>query len=72
MRLDSYLVEIGNLGSRGRAKRSITEGYVKVNGRVVTKPRLTLRTQIMLKYREDWINPQVTGNLKRYRKRPAS
>ncbi len=38
MRLDSYLVEIGNLGSRGRAKRSIIEGYVKVNDRVVTKP----------------------------------
>ncbi len=38
MRLDSYLVEIGNLGSRGRAKRSIIEGYVRVNGRVVTKP----------------------------------
>ena len=38
MRLDSYLVEIGNLGSRGRAKRAITEGYVRVNGRVITKP----------------------------------
>jgi 23S rRNA (cytidine1920-2'-O)/16S rRNA (cytidine1409-2'-O)-methyltransferase len=38
MRLDSYLVEIGNLGSRGRAKRSIVEGHVKVNGRVITKP----------------------------------
>ncbi len=38
MRLDSYLVEIGNLGSRGRAKRAILEGYVKVNDRVITKP----------------------------------
>ena len=38
MRLDSYLVEIGNLGSRGRAKRAIIEGYVKVNDRVITKP----------------------------------
>ncbi len=37
MRLDSYLVEIGNLGSRGRAKRAITEGKVKVNGIVITK-----------------------------------
>ncbi len=34
MRLDSYLVEIGDLGSRGRAKRAIAEGYVKVNGTV--------------------------------------
>ena len=38
MRLDSYLVEIGNVGSRGRAKRAIIEGQVKVNGRVIYKP----------------------------------
>ncbi|MCZ7392907.1 MAG: S4 domain-containing protein [Candidatus Methanoperedens sp.] len=38
MRLDSYLVEIGNLGSRGRAKRAIIEGHVRVNERVITKP----------------------------------
>jgi len=38
MRLDTYLVDIGDLGSRGRAKRAITEGYVKVNGTVVIKP----------------------------------
>ena len=38
MRLDSYLVEIGDLGSRGRAKRAIEEGQVKVNGTVITKP----------------------------------
>ncbi len=38
MRLDSYLVEVGNIGSRGRAKRAITGGYVKVNGKVITRP----------------------------------
>ncbi len=38
MRLDSYLVEIGNFGSRGRAKRAVIEGHVKVNDRVITKP----------------------------------
>jgi len=38
MRLDSYLVEIGNVGSRGRAKRAIIEGHVKVNDRVIIKP----------------------------------
>ncbi|MGB8217023.1 MAG: S4 domain-containing protein [Candidatus Methanoperedens sp.] len=38
MRLDSYLVEIGNLGSRGRAKRAVVEGHVKVNGKSITKP----------------------------------
>jgi 23S rRNA (cytidine1920-2'-O)/16S rRNA (cytidine1409-2'-O)-methyltransferase len=38
MRLDSYLVQIGNLASRGRAKRAIVEGHVRVNNKVVTKP----------------------------------
>jgi 23S rRNA (cytidine1920-2'-O)/16S rRNA (cytidine1409-2'-O)-methyltransferase len=38
MRLDSHLVEIGNLGSRGRAKRAIMEGHVRVNNKVITKP----------------------------------
>ncbi|PWB53729.1 MAG: cell division protein FtsJ [Candidatus Methanoperedenaceae archaeon] len=37
MRLDSYLVEIGNVGSRGRAKRAIIEGNVRVNDRIITK-----------------------------------
>jgi 23S rRNA (cytidine1920-2'-O)/16S rRNA (cytidine1409-2'-O)-methyltransferase len=38
MRLDSYLVGKGNLSSRGRAKRAIIEGYVKVNEKVINKP----------------------------------
>lgn len=38
MRLDFYLVEMGYSGSRGRAKRAVIEGNVKVNGRVITKP----------------------------------
>jgi len=38
MRLDSHLVEIGNLGSRGRAKRAIIEGHVRVNDKVIKKP----------------------------------
>ena len=38
MRLDSYLVETGFLKSRGRAKRAIEEGKVKLNGVVCTKP----------------------------------
>jgi 23S rRNA (cytidine1920-2'-O)/16S rRNA (cytidine1409-2'-O)-methyltransferase len=37
MRLDSHLVEIGILGSRGRAKRAITEGQVRVNDQIITK-----------------------------------
>ncbi len=38
MRLDTYLVGKGNLGSRGRAKRAIIEGHVRVNERIITKP----------------------------------
>ena len=38
MRLDAYLVEMGHFKSRGRAKKAILEGNLKVNGNVVTKP----------------------------------
>lgn len=37
MRLDAYLVKTGHFSSRDRAKRAITDGQVKVNGKVVTK-----------------------------------
>jgi 23S rRNA (cytidine1920-2'-O)/16S rRNA (cytidine1409-2'-O)-methyltransferase len=38
MRLDSLLVELGKVASRGRAKRAIIEGDVRVDGKPVTKP----------------------------------
>ena len=38
MRLDSFLVDMGDLGSRARAKKAITDGQVKVNGKVIIKP----------------------------------
>jgi len=38
MRLDSFLVELGKVASRGRAKRAIIEGDVRVDGKPVTKP----------------------------------
>ncbi len=38
MRLDVLLVKRGFFSSRQRAKESIKRGFVKVNGRVVTKP----------------------------------
>lgn len=38
MRLDTYLVETGKFSARGRAKRAIIEGHVKVNEKVITKP----------------------------------
>ena len=38
MRLDSYLVDTGLFKSRGRAKRAIEEGNVKLNGAPCLKP----------------------------------
>ena len=38
MRLDAYLVEMGNFKSRGRSKQAIKGGHVKIDGSVVTKP----------------------------------
>lgn len=38
MRLDSYLVDTGLFKSRGRSKRAIEEGKVKLNGAVCIKP----------------------------------
>lgn len=38
MRLDAYLVETAHFSSRGRAKRAIIEGHVKVDDKVITKP----------------------------------
>ena len=37
MRLDVYLIETGFFSSRGRAKKAISEGHVKVDGKVTTK-----------------------------------
>jgi len=38
MRLDSYLVEFGNVSSRSRAKHAIVQGQIKVNAKVITRP----------------------------------
>ena len=38
MRLDVYLVEMGHFKSRGRAKKAILDGNVKVRGTVIRKP----------------------------------
>jgi 23S rRNA (cytidine1920-2'-O)/16S rRNA (cytidine1409-2'-O)-methyltransferase len=37
MRLDSYLVETGIFSSRGRAKKAISNGAVRIDGEIVTK-----------------------------------
>lgn len=64
MRLDSYLVEIGNLGSRGRAKRAIIEGYVKVNGRVITKPSFDIAYSDKIEIAEGMDKPAGYWKLK--------
>lgn len=38
MRLDAYLVEMGYFKSRGRSKKAVHDGHVKIDGDVVTKP----------------------------------
>lgn len=38
MRLDVYLIELGFVKSRGRAKNAIEQGHVAVNGVLCTKP----------------------------------
>jgi 23S rRNA (cytidine1920-2'-O)/16S rRNA (cytidine1409-2'-O)-methyltransferase len=64
MRLDSYLVEIGNLGSRGRAKRAITEGQVKVNGVAVTKASYDVAYSDMIEIAEGLDKPAGYWKLK--------
>ncbi len=64
MRLDSYLVEIGNLGSRGRAKRAITEGHVKVNERIITKPSYDVVYSDRIEITEDLDKPAGYFKLK--------
>jgi 23S rRNA (cytidine1920-2'-O)/16S rRNA (cytidine1409-2'-O)-methyltransferase len=64
MRLDSYLVEIGNLGSRGRAKRIITEGHVKVNGTVIMKPSYDVAYCDLVEVTQDMDKPAGYWKLK--------
>ncbi len=64
MRLDSYLVEIGDLGSRGRAKRAIEKGYVKVNGTVIMKPSYDVAYSDTVEITEDMDKPAGYWKLK--------
>ncbi|MDO8725373.1 MAG: S4 domain-containing protein [Candidatus Methanoperedens sp.] len=64
MRLDSYLVEIGDLGSRGRAKKAITEGQVKVNGKVITKPSYDVAYSDLIKVTQGMDKPAGYWKLK--------
>lgn len=69
MRLDSYVVEIGNVGSRGRAKRAIMEGHVKVNDRVITRPSFDVAYSDRIEITPGLDKPAGIGNLKIYRRR---
>jgi 23S rRNA (cytidine1920-2'-O)/16S rRNA (cytidine1409-2'-O)-methyltransferase len=64
MRLDSYLVEIGDLGSRGRAKRAITEGHAKVNGKVIIKPSYDVAYSDIIEVKQDMDKPGGYWKLK--------
>ncbi len=64
MRLDFFLVEIGNLGSRGRAKRAITEGYVKVNGTVIMKTSYDVAYCDLVEVTQDMDKPAGYWKLK--------
>ena len=64
MRLDSFLVEIGNLGSRGRAKKAIIEGHVKVNGMVIIKPSYDVAYCDLFEVTQDMDKPAGYWKLK--------
>jgi 23S rRNA (cytidine1920-2'-O)/16S rRNA (cytidine1409-2'-O)-methyltransferase len=64
MRLDSFLVEIENLGSRGRAKKAITEGQVKVNGTVIMKPSYDVAYCDLVEITQDMDKPAGYWKLK--------
>lgn len=64
MRLDSYLVEIGNIGSRSRAKRAIIEGYVRVNDTIITRPSFDVAYSDRVKITEDTDKPAGYWKLK--------
>jgi 23S rRNA (cytidine1920-2'-O)/16S rRNA (cytidine1409-2'-O)-methyltransferase len=64
MRLDSYLVGIGDPGSRGRAKRAIEEGNVKVNGTVILKPSYDVAYADIVEITQDMDRPGGYWKLK--------
>lgn len=69
MRLDSYLVENRSFSSRGRAKRAITQGYVRVNEIVVTKPSFDVAYSDKIKVVDDMDKPAGYWKLKEIQER---
>lgn len=64
MRLDVFLAENGYAGSRQRAKVLITEGFVKVGERVITKPSYEVDENAEIKVSGDPIGYVSRGALK--------
>lgn len=58
MRLDSYLVETGIFSSRGRSKKAISNGEVKVDGVVVTKTSKDVSTLNSIEVTEGLDKPE--------------
>ncbi len=71
MRLDSYLVEIGSISSRGRAKRAIIEGHVRVNDIVTTKPSRDVMFSDRIEITEGLDKPAGYWKLKRIQDKTA-
>lgn len=53
MRLDAFLVEQGKAASRGRAQRAITNGLVKVDGKIILKPSRQVGYENEIEMKED-------------------
>ena len=69
MRLDSYLVDTGLFKSRGRAKRAIEDGKVKLNGTICTKPSKNITTEDVIEAEEGLDMPKGYFKLKAIQER---
>ncbi|WNY28067.1 hypothetical protein MmiEs2_02470 [Methanimicrococcus stummii] len=58
MRLDSYLVDSGFFKSRGRSKRAVEEGKVKLNGAICTKPSKNITVDDVIEVEEGMDMPR--------------
>lgn len=64
VRLDTFLTENGFYPSRERAKRAITEGFVEVDGVVITKPSFTVSEDNVITTHGDPVPYVSRGGLK--------
>jgi len=53
MRLDAFLVEQEKVASRGRARRAITNGLVRVDGKIILKPSRQVGYENEIEVKED-------------------